>query len=109
MKTRIYNARILTMEADRPVFDGEIHIDGDTITYAGPEKDRGETIWDEQIDARRNLIMPGFKNALPLTASGIISAVCSFWLASHWCVLLGTLTGLVLAALLPQHSENQAG
>lgn len=47
------------------------------------------------------LMWPGFKNALPLTASGIISAVCSFWLASHWYVLLGTLTGLVLAALLP--------
>lgn len=55
------------------------------------------------------LMWPGFKNALPLTASGIVSAVCSFWLASHWCVLLGTLTGLVLAAFLPLHSENQAG
>lgn len=55
------------------------------------------------------LMWPGFKNSLPLTASGIVSAACSFCLASHWCVLLGTLTGLVLAALLPQHSENQAG
>ncbi len=55
------------------------------------------------------LMWLGFKNALPLTASGIVSAVCSFWLASHWCVLLGTLTGLVLAAFLPLHSENQAG
>lgn len=55
------------------------------------------------------LMWPGFKNALPLTASGIVSAVCSFWIASHWCVLLGTLTGLVLAAFLPLHSENQAG
>ena len=63
MKTRIYNARVLTMEPGRPVFDGEIQIDGDTISYAGPEKDGGETIWDEQIDAQRNLIMPGFKNA----------------------------------------------
>lgn len=63
MKTRIYNARVLTMEPGRPVFDGEIQIDGDTISYVGPEKDGGETIWDEQIDAQRNLIMPGFKNA----------------------------------------------
>lgn len=55
------------------------------------------------------LMWPGFRNALPLTASGIVSAVCSFWIASHWCVLLGTLTGLVLAAFLPLHSENQAG
>lgn len=63
MKTRIYNARILTMEPGRPIFDGEVHIDGDTVIYAGAEKNSGETIWDEQIDAQRNLIMPGFKNA----------------------------------------------
>lgn len=63
MKTRIYNARILTMEPGRPIFDGEIQIIGDTISYVGEEKERGETIWDEQIDAQRNLIMPGFKNA----------------------------------------------
>ena len=63
MKTRIYNARVLTMEPERPIFDGEIHIDGDTISYVGPEKESGETIWDDQIDAQRNLIMPGFKNA----------------------------------------------
>ena len=63
MKTRIYNARILSMEPDQPIFDGEIWIDGDMISYVGPEKDGGETIWDEQIDAQRNLIMPGFKNA----------------------------------------------
>ena len=63
MKTRIYNARVLTMEPERPIFDGEIHIDGDAISYVGPEKESGETIWDDQIDAQRNLIMPGFKNA----------------------------------------------
>lgn len=28
MRTRIYNARILTMEEKRPVFKGEIYIDG---------------------------------------------------------------------------------
>ena len=51
------------MEPDQPIFDGEIWIDGDTISYVGPEKDGGEAIWDEQIDAQRNLVMPGFKNA----------------------------------------------
>ena len=63
MRTRIYNARVLSMEPDQPIFDGEIWIDGDTISYVGPEKDGGEAIWDEQIDAQRNLVMPGFKNA----------------------------------------------
>ena len=31
MMTRIYNARILTMEEKRPVFKGEIYIDGGKI------------------------------------------------------------------------------
>ena len=36
MNTRIYNARILTMEEDRPLFEGEIHVKGNRITYVGP-------------------------------------------------------------------------
>ena len=62
MKTRIFNARILTMEESKEIFKGEIHIDGDTITYVGPEKESDEK-FDKDIDAKGNLIMPGFKNA----------------------------------------------
>ena len=36
MKTRLYNARILTMIDGQGVFTGEIHIDGERITYVGP-------------------------------------------------------------------------
>ena len=36
MNTRIYNARVLTMNGNTDIIDGEIHIGGDTITYAGP-------------------------------------------------------------------------
>ena len=63
MKTRIYNARILTMEEGREIFFGEVWTDGDTIVYVGPEKDASGQEWDRQIDAEGNLIMPGFKNA----------------------------------------------
>ena len=63
MNTRIYNAKILTMEEGRAIFEGELWIEGDTITYAGPAKNDGGKEWDEQIDAEGNLIMPGFKNA----------------------------------------------
>lgn len=62
MKRRIYNARILTMEEGREIFEGEIQIQGDQITYVGPEIET-DVKWDEQVDAKKNLVMPGFKNA----------------------------------------------
>ena len=82
MRTRIYNARILTMEPGRKIFFGEIGIeDGRIISVReeqGKEKEQAEDGaalekenqkgqasggWDEEIDARGNLVMPGFKNA----------------------------------------------
>lgn len=70
MNIRIYNARILTMEEGRPLFEGEIHIKGNRIAYVGPtllseelaEKADGIS-WEREIDAAGNVIMPGFKNA----------------------------------------------
>lgn len=62
MKTRIINAKILTMVDNEKIFDGEIEIENGTITYLGPKKTTKE-IFDKIIDAQRNLIMPGFKNA----------------------------------------------
>lgn len=62
---RIYHAKILTMEEGKEIFDGEIWISGSKICYVGPqdqEKER-EVKWDREIDAKGNLIMPGFKNA----------------------------------------------
>ncbi len=63
MFTRIYNARILTMETDKPMFLGEIQIKDDTITYAGSMMKEGNVKWDREIDAGGNLVMPGFKDA----------------------------------------------
>lgn len=63
MFTRIYNAKILTMETDKPMFLGEIRIKDDTITYAGPMMKEGNVKWDKEIDAGGNLVMPGFKDA----------------------------------------------
>jgi 5-methylthioadenosine/S-adenosylhomocysteine deaminase len=89
MKTRIHNARILTM---KPVYTGkklsygiihgEVWIDKDTIIYIGEGSTEDlrrvlsnrimdgmevtiakNAIWDKEIDASGNLVMPGFKNA----------------------------------------------
>lgn len=66
MKTRLYNARILTMEKDRPIFQGEIWVENDRIIYVGKgktPKDREAHSFDKEIDCEENLLMPGFKDA----------------------------------------------
>lgn len=62
---RIYHARILTMEEGKDIFDGEIWISGTKIVYTGPDKkeEAAKITWERQIDAKGNLVMPGFKNA----------------------------------------------
>ena len=62
MKIRIYNARILSMRDEEPIFKGEIHIENERIVYIGEEPDENQA-WDREINAAGNLIMPGFKNA----------------------------------------------
>lgn len=61
MKTRLYNARILTMNEGEKILEGEIHIVDSRITYVGGE--RGNDSFDKEIDCQGNLLMPGFKNA----------------------------------------------
>lgn len=72
MNIRIFNARILTMEPGKDIFIGEIQIKGNRIFYVGPtriqnptrkEMIRNAAKWDREIDAKGNLVMPGFKNA----------------------------------------------
>lgn len=72
MNLRLYNARILTMEKGREIFNGEVWVKNDKIVYVADEKEierewRGENVphinWDMQIDCEENLLMPGFKNA----------------------------------------------
>jgi 5-methylthioadenosine/S-adenosylhomocysteine deaminase len=52
------------MEPDRAVFEGEVWVKEDRITYVG-EACRGETLpsFDREINCEGNLIMPGFKDA----------------------------------------------
>lgn len=62
MNTRFYDARILTMDGTMEVVRGEVWVEGNRITHIGPGKGR-PPVWDREIDAKGNLIMPGFKNA----------------------------------------------
>lgn len=63
MNIRFKNVRILTMEEDRSIFEGELWVKDDAIAYMGPERKDYGMKWDRVIDGRGNLLMPGFKNA----------------------------------------------
>ena len=66
MKTRFYNARILTMTDGINIMEGELHVDADKIVYIGNTK--GDSSFDKEIDCKGNVLMPGFKNAHTHTA-----------------------------------------
>ena len=72
MNTRFYNAKILTMNEPIQVMDGELWVKGNQIIYIGDGSDYDKVyeengnqpiIWDEEIDCKGNLLMPGFKDA----------------------------------------------
>ena len=69
MNIRFYNAKILTMEENREIFEGEVHIQDEKILYVGENQDgagskmAGGQVWDREIDCKGNLLMPGFKDA----------------------------------------------
>lgn len=86
MKTRLYNARILTMNEGEDIFFGEVIVEDSRITkvckYASGDSvnaicDGGTAAsccssldkemncggYDKEIDCEGNLLMPGFKNA----------------------------------------------
>lgn len=71
MKIRIRNARILTMEEPIEIFQGELQVTDNKISYVGPPMEEVELSgihFDRTIDAQGNVIMPGFKNAHTHTA-----------------------------------------
>ena len=67
MNTRFYNARILTMANGFMIEEGELWVRANRIVYIGTgrDKDAVENMvkWDREIDCKKNLLMPGFKNA----------------------------------------------
>lgn len=61
MKIRIYNAKILTMEECKGIFEGEVRIEENRIVYVGIsgsfDGEAEHTEWDREIDAKGNLVM----------------------------------------------------
>ena len=63
MHIRFYNARILSMAEGQGVYEGELHVKDDRISYVGRSFNTEGIIFDKEIDCNGNLLMPGFKNA----------------------------------------------
>lgn len=71
MNIRFYNCKILTMEDQKDVFEGELWVKGSKIAYVGegssdtqyPIEEYQKISWDREMDCKGNLLLPGFKNA----------------------------------------------
>lgn len=61
-RRRFRNARILTI-ASMEVFEGEVHVEGNRITYVGEEIHNLNKFFHQTFDCEKNLLMPGFVNA----------------------------------------------
>ena len=84
MNTRLYNARLMTMEKGCSIQEnGEVWIRDDTIAYAGPERPTN-CIFDREINANGNLIMPGFKNAHTHSAMTFLRSFADDLPLSQW-------------------------
>ncbi len=71
MNIRFYNAKILTLTSDEKfeLVEGELWTKENKIFYIGDGTDAPEALtWGREIDAKGNLLMPGFKNAHTHTA-----------------------------------------
>ena len=57
---RIYHARILTMQEDQEIFDGEIWISDHKIQYVGPEnkEEAAKIAWERCLDLRMPIHIP---------------------------------------------------
>lgn len=93
MNIRLYNARILTMERNRPVFEGEIWIRNEKIAYIAEQaelrRDWDRSLypkieWDIELDCKRNLLMPGFKNAHTHSAMTFLRSYADDLPLSDW-------------------------
>ncbi len=61
MKTRFYNAYVITCDDDFTIYEnGEVWVDDDKIVYVGEAKDG--FMADKQINCFGDIIMPGFVN-----------------------------------------------
>ncbi len=83
MSVRFYNSRILTME-DNKVTEGELWTENDRISYIGPSADKGDKVFDREIDCKGGLLMPGLKNAHTHSAMTFSRSLADEYCLNDW-------------------------
>ncbi|WP_034442709.1 amidohydrolase [Butyrivibrio sp. AE2032] len=83
MSVRFYNCRILTME-DNKVTEGELWTENDRISYIGPSADKGDKVFDREIDCKGGLLMPGLKNAHTHSAMTFSRSLADEYCLNDW-------------------------
>lgn len=83
MSVRFYNSRILTME-DNNVTEGELWTENDRISYIGPSADKGDKVFDREIDCKGGLLMPGLKNAHTHSAMTFSRSLADEYCLNDW-------------------------
>jgi 5-methylthioadenosine/S-adenosylhomocysteine deaminase len=82
MKTLLKNAKILSMMDDKPIYEGDLVITDDKITYAGQKAPKAS--YDKVIDCQGNLLMPGFKNAHTHSAMSFVRSYADDLALHDW-------------------------
>ena len=75
MNIRFFNAKILVLNEDEKfeIVQGELWTKDNLIYYIGNGEDKPEALsWEREIDAKGNLLMPGFKDAHTHTAMTVL-------------------------------------
>ncbi len=83
MKIRLYNARILTI-ASMEIFEGEVWIEENRITYVGKKPDEISETFHIAWDCDKNLIMPGFVNAHTHSAMTFLRSLADDMPLDQW-------------------------
>ncbi len=82
MDTLFTNAQILSMKEGEPLFEGELAIAGERISYVGPKAPKRH--YDRTIDCQGNLLLPGFKNAHAHSAMTFARSLSDDLALSDW-------------------------
>ena len=83
MRTRYYNAKILTGES-REIKEGELWIDGEKIEAVVFDGKKSEVPFEKEVDCEGNLLMPSLKDAHTHTAMTFSRSLADEFELNDW-------------------------